>query len=106
MKVQIACSTRSRLKGLFKMDERSEVLLLVPCNDVHTFGMRRLIDVAFLSSNGCVIKAYREVGPRRRLRCKEAVATLERFSSEDLWYEQGNQVELDCCIRAMKKQES
>ena len=41
--------------------------MLAPCNDVHTFGMAELIDIAFLDEQGRVLESYRAVGPRRRI---------------------------------------
>lgn len=94
MKVEIACSMADRLRGLLGRKEFSDVLLLTPCNDVHTFGMHRAIDIAFISSDGTVIESHRAVGARRRVRCRSAVATLERFAVEQPWLDCGDHVEL------------
>ena len=94
MKIELASSVFSRLRGLFGRGEFEGVLLLTPCNDVHTFGMKRAIDVAFITRNGVVVEAYRNVGRRRRLRCARATATLERFSVNAAWFERGDRVEL------------
>ena len=94
MKVEIACSVFDRLRGLLGRREYPDLLLLSPCNDIHTFGMRRSIDVAFLSSDGTVLEAYRQVGRRRRLRCKRASSTLERVSREEPWFQRGDRVDL------------
>ena len=94
MRVEIASSLKSRLRGLLGRGQFHDVLMLVPCNDVHTVGMRREIDVAFVSSAGVVMEAHRSVGPRRRLRCKGASATLERFSTSEPWFEYGDFIDL------------
>lgn len=93
MRVEIACSLRSRLMGLFGRDAFDGVLMLVPCNDIHTFGMHRPIDVAFVASDGAVLEAHRDVAPNRRLKNRRAAATLERFSTEDVWYEPGDLIQ-------------
>ena len=93
MRVEIACSTWSRLRGLLGRKRFDGVLLLMPCNDVHTFGMKAPIDIAFVEQDGFVAESHCGVGPCRRLRCKAAIATLERFSDEAPWFEQGDRVE-------------
>lgn len=90
MRVEIACSMRSRLMGLYGRGSFDGALLLVPCNDVHTFGMRRPIDVAFVAADGVVLESHRSVAPNCRLRNRRAAATIERFSSADPWYEPGD----------------
>ena len=90
MRVEIACTMRSRLLGLYGRNAFDGVLLLVPCHDIHTFGMRRPIDVAFVASDGAVLEVHRNVAPNKRLRNRRAAATLERFSSEDSWYQPGD----------------
>ncbi len=94
-RMRVACSLYARLKGLLGRDSFEGALLLVPCNDIHTFGMRAALDVAFVGADGEVLKSFREIGPKRRLRCRQAVATIERFASARPWYEQGDYVGLD-----------
>lgn len=89
MNVQIACTLRARLTGLCGRDTFDGVLMLVPCNDIHTFTMHRAIDVAFVTADGVVLEAHRDVPPNRRLRNKRAAATLERFASEEAWFYPG-----------------
>lgn len=71
-----------RLQGLLFKKPDEQTILLVPCADVHTWGMKHNIDVAFVDIQGVVMDVYRNVKPRRRLRQRGAVATLERFSQE------------------------
>ena len=94
MKIEIACTLASRVRGLLGREDFRDVLMLAPCNDVHTFGMTQPIDIAFVSADGVVLEAHCRVSPRRRLRCKDASATLERFSTEDAWFERGDRIEL------------
>lgn len=93
MKMEIACSLGSRLRGLIGRDAFDGVLLLVPCNDIHTFGMRRPIDVAFVDAAGSVLEARRNVVPNRRIRNKGASATLERYASTAQWLEPGDSMQ-------------
>ena len=95
MSVQVANTAWSRLRGLLGREDFEGVLLLERCNDVHTFGMRFPLDIAFIADDGMVLHAYRGVEPRCRLRCKTASAVLERFASEDPWLESGEGVELE-----------
>lgn len=92
MNVVLACTLRQRLMGLHGHGALDGVLLLVPCNDIHTCGMCRPIDVAFVSAHGEVLESHRHVEPWRRLRNGRATATLERFSSDEAWFEPGDRI--------------
>lgn len=87
------------MRGLLGRKDFDGVLVLMPCNDVHTFGMRREIDIAFVDSGGTVVGSHRGVGARCRIRCPAAVVTIERFAEEAPWYEWGDHVDLKDCIR-------
>ena len=68
-------------------------LLLAPCRDVHTIGMDRAIDLAFVDAEGRVVAACRGVEPGRRMRCRSAVATVERFAEDGKqWFEPGDRI--------------
>lgn len=92
----LASSVAARLRGLLLRKPDEKMRLLVPCHDVHTFGMRHDIDIAFLSRDGRVLEVHRNVGRRRRMKCLAAAAVIERFSSEDAWFEAGDRVGLTC----------
>lgn len=92
MSVEVACTLRARLRGLLGRSAMDGVLLIAPCKDIHTFGMGRSIDVAFLAADSTVMESHRGVPPNRRLRCKGAVATLERFAAEAPWPEPGERI--------------
>lgn len=95
MEVELACTLKARMKGLLGRAEADGALLLAPCHDIHTFGMVRPIDVAFIASDGTVVASYRDVGPGRRLLSKSAVATIERFACANTrWFELGDSVQL------------
>lgn len=87
-----ACTLRSRLRGLLGKDVASGTLLIEPCSSIHTFGMRRPIDVAFVASDGTVLAVCRDLDPNRLLSCRGAVATFERFASEKPWPEAGDKL--------------
>ena len=79
-RVVLATRLSSRLRGLLRSAPSNDLLLLLPCRDIHTFGMSYAIDVAFLDSHGVVVRAQRDVLPNRRLREPAAVAVLERYA--------------------------
>ncbi len=79
-RVVLATRLSSRLRGLLCSAPSNDLLLLLPCRDIHTFGMSYAIDVAFLDSHGVVVRAQRDVLPNRRLREPAAVAVLERYA--------------------------
>jgi len=59
-------STRAeRRKGLLGRDGLDGAYVITPCRWVHTIGMRFAIDVAFLDSEGLVIRTVQM--PRHRL---------------------------------------
>lgn len=89
----IATGMARKARGLLATDPDERTLLLMPCNDVHTVGMRHAIDVAFVDRRGCVVETHRAVGPLRHLRNKKAVAVIERFTSCDTpWFLTGDHV--------------
>lgn len=89
----LAGKSLGRVKGLLFTRPGKEALLLMPCNDIHTVGMRYNLDIAFVDQRGCVLESYREVGPFRRLRLKEAVGVIERFSTcTTPWFQKGDRI--------------
>lgn len=93
MKLVLAATAPARLRGLLRTEPHDRTLLIVPCCDVHTFGMRHRVDVAFVDRRGRVIGAHRGVGPGRRLRARRAVGVLERFSTDESpWFQVGDAV--------------
>lgn len=92
----MATTWLSRIRGLLGRSGRDlapdEVLCLVPCGDIHTFGMAFSLDVAFVSSDGRVIFVCRDLGPGGRKKVSGSVAVLERKASDESWFEAGDQV--------------
>lgn len=53
---EVADSRAARRNGLLRRDGIEGAIVLKPCRWVHTIGMRFPIDVAFLDTDGVVIK--------------------------------------------------
>lgn len=92
-----------RLRGLLFRKPDGLVRVLVPCGAVHTIGMAHELDIAFLDEEGTVLAAHRRVGKRRRLRCRGARMTLERFADEKPWFAAGDRVSLTAVSRQVSK---
>lgn len=88
--VELLATWRARARGLLFRAPDQVDHLLVPCHDVHTFGMRYALDVAFVSREGVVMEVRRSVGPRRRCACAGAAAVVERFARAGPWLEAGD----------------
>jgi len=54
--VEVAESAAARRRGLMHRDHFDGALVLRPCRNVHTLGMRFPIDVAFCDSEGTVLR--------------------------------------------------
>jgi len=78
-RVEPAFDSHTRRKGLLGRESMStdEVLIIAPCNAIHTFFMRFAIDVAFVSRSGQVVKLSRDVRPGRIAMSPRAFAALE-----------------------------
>jgi hypothetical protein len=65
--VHCAGSLLGRVRGLLGVRglARGEGLWIVPCNGVHTFGMRFALDVVTLDRSGSVLGVARGVAPWR-----------------------------------------
>ena len=66
--ILVANNLVSRLIGLMFLKtppQRSQGLLLEPCNSIHTFFMRYSLDVVFLNSQNEVVKIIRNLKPWR-----------------------------------------
>ena len=87
-----------RLCGMLGQPKDDMTRLLVPCNSVHTFGMKEPIDVAFISSNGVVLEVFHAVLPAKVLSNKEASYVAERFACNRTWMEQDDHVVIGPCI--------
>lgn len=63
--VKVADGFFTRLIGLLRTTglSKNQGLLLKKCNQVHTFGMKFMIDVIFLSKDGDILHMEPEMGP-------------------------------------------
>lgn len=61
----VAGSMFSRMRGLLGKDSLppGEALLIKPCNGIHTFGMRFVIDVVFLDRKNHVVALSKDLRP-------------------------------------------
>jgi len=94
MKVKTADTYYTRMKGLLGTKRHSldfDVMHIVPCRGVHTFGMKYEIDIAYLDVAGEVLKAQRGVVPNRICSSPEGThSILERPSSRLPWLMRGD----------------
>ncbi|MGH9038066.1 MAG: DUF192 domain-containing protein [Acidimicrobiia bacterium] len=54
--LEVPLRARGRVRGLRGRDDFEGALMLRPCRQVHTFGMRFPLDVAFCDSDGLVLR--------------------------------------------------
>lgn len=86
----VASSFLQRLRGLGAYRPGRSGAIAGPvlgfprCRSVHTWFMRRPIDVAFIDAQGGLIAFYHAVPPGRVRSCPHAASVLERFSGADL----------------------
>lgn len=79
LQVRVARSFAARLVGLLGRRglDPQQALLLVPCNNVHTFFMRFAIDVVFIDRDGVVLAVVPHLAPWRVAAARRAHACLE-----------------------------
>jgi uncharacterized membrane protein (UPF0127 family) len=77
--VKTAVTMIDRRTGLLNREtfEPGEGLHIVPCDSIHTMGMRFPIDVLFLDGNGAVLVAWRNIPPGSSMVCAGASSALE-----------------------------
>ncbi|MBP2645465.1 MAG: hypothetical protein H6Q75_905 [Firmicutes bacterium] len=76
---RVADTFFSRLKGLLGTDklEETAALMIYPCSSVHTFGMRYVIDVAFVDIDHRVVKLVPHLPPGRMAMCGRSRYVVE-----------------------------
>lgn len=92
--IELASTATQRLRGMLFRDPDEVTRLLVPCRDIHTFGMRHPLDVAFVAKDGDVLEVHRAVGVRKRLKNRRASMVVERFSRSGDWLRVGDVIRL------------
>ena len=83
---EVATSRRQRTRGLIGRDAFEGAFILRPCRQVHTFGMRFAIDIAFCDRSGTVLHVS-TLAPKRMSRpvWRSAFAIEARAGSFDRW---------------------
>jgi uncharacterized protein len=78
-RIEMALDSRNRRRGLLGRDrlEPDSVMIIAPCNGVHTFFMRFAIDVVFVDRGGTVLKVFHGLRPWRIGVSLRAFAALE-----------------------------
>lgn len=89
-KVRVLSRIAERLRGLKGFNGDDECAVLVPCRDIHTFGMKGPIDAAFIDAAGSVVAVHRRVMPGRRIRHADARMVVERPFQTGKWLERGD----------------
>lgn len=92
--LELATTAPQRIRGMLFRDPDDVTRLLVPCHDVHTFGMQHPLDIAFINQDGNVLEVHRSVGCRKRLRNPNASMVAERFSKSGSWLKKGDVIKL------------
>lgn len=92
--LELATTAKERLRGMLFRDPDDVTRLLIPCHDIHTFGMRYPLDVAFISREGQVLEVHRNVATMRRLKHKDASLVAERFSRDGEWLKEGDVIRI------------
>lgn len=94
MKVYFAQTFWQRAVGMLlgRGAKPGSCLVLSPCNDIHTMGMRWPIDVAFVDERGVVLRSVLGMKPFRRKCCPKAFSVIERRACEDSWFRVGERI--------------
>ena len=77
-----------------KSNKQSIVVGFERCQSVHTFCMRRAIDIAAIDLLGEVIASYKHVDPSSIMTIHKAYWIFERFSCDEEWFEVGERIEI------------
>ena len=91
--MRVARSLHARLWGLMLRSLRDDSLFFPRCRSVHTFGMRKPIDLAFVDRNGVVLEVFRGLPPCRIRGCRNTYGACERIARDGVWLGVG-----DCLI--------
>lgn len=96
--LHVASGPIARLRGLLGRDCAEGVLLLAPCADIHTVGMRFPVDVAFLGEDGTVLASRRALAPGNRMAVRGAACVFERQACPSKgWFCPGDRAFVGVC---------
>jgi uncharacterized membrane protein (UPF0127 family) len=105
--VDVADTSSKRRTGLLKHETLppGHGLWIVPCEAIHTFGMKFSIDVAFLSKRRKVLKVRQDMPRRRMAFCIRAHSVLELPTGvlERTGTQPGDQLEFEAESKAESK---
>ncbi len=97
--VEVADTSAKRRTGLLKHESlpAGHGLWIVPCEGVHTWGMKFAIDVVYLNKKRRVVKIRKDMGRRRLSFCLWAHSVLELPAGtvERTGMEKGDQLEFE-----------
>ena len=78
----IAKSFFKKLRGLMFKKDIDENLVFIHCSSIHTFFMRRNIDVIFFDKNKNLLEIHKNVKKNKIIICKKAYYTVELLSNK------------------------
>jgi uncharacterized membrane protein (UPF0127 family) len=82
----IADTARAKRRGLIGQQDLQTALVIAPCRWIHTVGMRFALDIAYLDSEGTVIKVQRVIKNRVPLPVFSARTVIEaKAGSFERW---------------------
>jgi uncharacterized membrane protein (UPF0127 family) len=83
-RVSVAGTSQARRHGLLGKSsiDPETGLWIAPCEAIHTFGMKTVIDVIFLDRHGRVRKLVTNLKPHRIAICLKAASVLELASGK------------------------
>ena len=89
----------TRLRGLTgrTLDDHIGGLLLVPCNQVHTFNMAYPIDIVYLAKDGTVVQIDAQIPPSKILKTvkkSHSILELRSGAAEQLGIRPGDRLSL------------
>lgn len=90
--IRVLSRLAERIQGLKGSRDWDGHVILVPCRDIHTFGMAGPIDAAFVDEAGIVMAVHRAIMPNRRIRHARARLVVERGSRAGRWLECGDRL--------------
>ena len=93
MEIILLTTVLEKARGLLGNNPTKSVVVLCPCNSIHTFFMKYQIDVAFVNKHGVVIQVIRNMPPWKKASNPKAVCVAERVACEKLinsnWFKEG-----------------
>ena len=78
----IAKSFFKKLMGLMFKKEINEYLVFFHCSSIHTFFMKKNIDVIFFDKNKKLLEVHKNIKKNKILICKKAYYTVEIESNK------------------------